>query len=257
MNHTQARSGTTSHRSQEEYEYRMTTLDLTTLTLAVGSHNADSSEMCLLEAAAYQAGEAWSDHPRCVSPVLAAYGRGLNDVLPDDTRQRLVSFIPRLLNTAGDGLDEQRSYLALDWLTRTHLPAWLRLVPALTAQADLLAASSEVVDLDTASAVGVLVREAAAQAGAAEGAAWDAAWAASWPAAGEAAAWPERAAVRAAAGDAAGAAAGAASWASWDAARAATEAAAEAAVRDALAPTVTALQDSAIDLFDRMLSVKK
>ena len=177
----------------------MSTLDLSTLVLAVGQHTA-GDEMCLLEAAAFQAGEPWSDHPACVSPVLGTYGRDLNDVLPDATRQRLVPFIPRLLNTAGDGLDERRSYLALDWLVRTYLPAWLRLVPALAAQADLLADAHEVVDLESASAIGVLVRDAASQ----SAAAWDAA------------------------GDAAGV---------------------------ALAPTVIALQDSAIDLFDRMLTV--
>ena len=240
----------------------LATLDLTTLTLAVGSHNAGSSEMCLLEAASFQAGEPWSDRPVCVSPVLAMYGRHLNDVLPDPTRQRLVSFIPRLLNTAGDGLDERRSYMALDWLTRTYLPAWLRLVPALTAQAELLSAAPEVVDLDTAKAVGVLVRKASSKAdstrAAARATAWptvrDAAGAAAWAAARDsagdaagAAAWdaagPERAAVRAAAGVAAKAAA--------------RHSARAAAAGDALAPTVTALQDSAINLFDRMLSVTK
>ena len=229
----------------------MSTLNLTTLTLAVGSHNPDSSEMCLLEAASYQAGEPWSDRPQCVSPVLAAYGRNLNDVLPENTRQRLVPFIPRLLNTAGDGLDEQRSYLALDWMVRTSLPAWMRLVPALTAQADLLAASPEVVDRTTAAMISMLVREAVSQAIAAwteaedtsggaaiEGFAWDAAWVTAG-------------AVERVAGVTAGVTA--AQDVAWDAAWTAARTAAETVP----ALTVAFLQDSAIDLFDRMLSVTK
>ena len=172
-------------------------LDLDTITLGKGVHSKGSTEPCLLELSAWLAGEPWTDRPACVSPVLGAFGRSFNDALPTDRRQRLRPYAPRLLNTAGDAqADERRSYLALDWLVRTYLPTWLRLVPALTTQADLLSAAHEVTDLDSAAAIGDLVREAASQSSAA--------------------------------GDAA---------------------------RAALAPTVDALQDSAFDLLDRMLSV--
>ena len=204
----------------------MTTIDLSTITLTSGGHRSIDSGACLLEAASYLAGEPWSDHPTCVSPVLGAYGRSLNDVLPDDLRQTLKPYIPRLLNTAGDGQDERRSYMALDWLVRVYTPTWMRLVPALCDQAALLESAHEVVDLNTAAEIGVIVREAASQ----SAAAWDAAWDAA----------------RAAAGDAAGAAARAAAW---DAARAAARDAAGAA----LAPTVLTLQQSAIALMDRLI----
>ena len=189
------------------------------------------------------------------------YGQFLNDALPDETRQSLVSFIPRLLNTAGDGLDEQRSYLALDWMFRTNLPAWLRLVPALTAQGDLLAAAPEVVDRSTAATISVLVRQAASQANAAQAAVWVASPDAFWGATG-ASAWSAGAAVWNAAWVVARDAVQDASWVvARDAARVAAEVAAAAgapaAAQTVLAPTVTALQDSAIDLFDRMLSVTK
>ena len=198
------------------------TLDLATLTLAIGGHQSLDDGACLLEAASYLAGEPWSDHPTCVSPVLGAYGRGLNDVLPDDLRQQLKPYLPRLLNTAGDGQDERRCYLALDWLVRVYTPTWMRLVPALCDQAALLESAHEVVDLNTAAKMGIIVREAATQSAAARDAAWDAAGAA--------------------ARDAAGAAA-------WDAARAA----ARDATRAALSPTILTLQRSAIVLFDRLL----
>jgi hypothetical protein len=207
----------------------------------------------LLEWAAYVAGEPWSDTPACVSPVLGVFGRNINDVLGDDKRQELKRFVPSsaaelanatpeqragwILGTAGDGLDEQRSYMALDWLIRTWTPTWLDLA-GLTAEAQTLRDLRRIVDLVAAQQAGPVVRAAGEKATERRAAAWaaagDAAWAAAgdaaWDAAG-AAAW---AAAGAAAGDAAGAAAGDAAW-------------------DVLNPTVAALQDSAIALFATMI----
>jgi hypothetical protein len=197
----------------------MSVLDINTLRLRAGGHRPDSGEACLLEAVSFVAGEPWSDRPQCVSPVLAAYGRELNDILPDAMRQQLVPLVPQLIGTTDDGLDEARSYLALDWLIRTYLPTWMRLVPALTAHAGLIAAHGPVRTLDDAAAIGTLVREAASLSAAAGAAAWAAA----------------RAAARAAAG-------------------AAARDAARAAARAALAPTVTALQQSAIDLYPTLIA---
>lgn len=186
-------------------------LDPTTLHLDQGGHNGPTAGHCLMEAVSMFAREPFTDEPRCVSPVLRIFGMRLNDVLDDDKRQTLRPYIPRLVGTAGDGLDEARSYMALDWLIRVYTPTWLRLVPALTGQADLLAQQGPIRSLEDAAAVGDAVREAASQASAAGAAAW--------------------AAAGAAAGDAAGAAA-----------------------RDALSPTVAALQDSAIDLYGVMIT---
>ena len=104
-----------------------TTMTSTAITLDKGAHDGPDDGMCLLEAVSFVRGETFTDHPKCVSPVLAEFGRNLNDVLPDDTRQQLVPFIPLLPGTAGDGLDETRGYLALDWLIRVYTPTWLEL----------------------------------------------------------------------------------------------------------------------------------
>ena len=100
---------------------------LGSITLGKGSHSSWEDGACLLEAASYIAGEPFSDHPTCVSPVLTAYGISLNDAWSDEQRQKLTPFIPRMIGTADDGQDEARSYLALDWLIRTYTPAWLDL----------------------------------------------------------------------------------------------------------------------------------
>jgi hypothetical protein len=228
-----------------------------TITLARGAHKDRSNGLCLLEAVAWFAGESHSDHPACVSPVLAAYGRHLNDVLPDESRRLLIPFIPAMSRTADDGLDEARGYLALDWLIRVYTPAWLDLA-GLSAEAGQLRGLHRINDLITAWNAGSVVRMAADKANAAGDAAGDAAWAAAADAAGIAA-WDAAGAAAGdaawhAAGDAAGDAAWAAAWAA--AAAAAGGAAGDAAgdaVRNKLALTVTQLQDSAILLLSTMI----
>ena len=237
-------------------------LDLTTLHLGTGSHRDPGDQppapgdLCLLEACAWMAGEPWSDSPTCVSPVLADYGRDINDLLPDDRRQRLVPLIPQMLGTAGDGLDETRSYEALDWLVRTYTPAWLDLA-GLGAQAQALRDLRRIADLVAARAAGPVVRLARDKAAAAWADAWADARADAWADAGAGAAWADAwAAARAAraAARAARAAARADAGAAWaDAGDAAGAAWAAWAARAALAPTVGQLQDSAIDLFGRMV----
>ena len=147
----------------------MTSIDPTTITLDKGSHENPDDGMCLLEAVAYVQGEPFSDHPKCVSPVLGEFGRHLNDVLPDDLRQQLIPFIALLPGTAGDGLDEARGYLALDWLIRTFTPAWLELA-GLGEEARGLRKLGRIVDMVSAERAAPVVRagrDKAAAAGAA------------------------------------------------------------------------------------------
>jgi hypothetical protein len=120
---------------------------LKNIHLTKGYHRAKTpGEWCLMEAAAYIAGESWTDHPKCVSPVLTSYGVALNDSWDDDQRQKLIPFIPRLLGTVGDGQDKARSYLAIDWLLRTYTSTWVHLA-GLTAEASALREHTRIVDV--------------------------------------------------------------------------------------------------------------
>ena len=67
------------------------TIDIAEIELKKGSHPAPNGtkEGCLLEWASYLAGEPWSDHPKCVSPIIASFGRRWNDDLDDESRQVL------------------------------------------------------------------------------------------------------------------------------------------------------------------------
>jgi hypothetical protein len=235
------------------------TLDLDTLVLDGGSHSPGSDRMCVMEAVALLAGEGWTDHPACASPVIGAFLRSWNDSLPDDERQHLKQYIPRLVGSKGtDEQETDRAWLATDWLIRVQAPAWLRLA-GMADQADLLAAMQPVNPETCPSIMPALkaVRsDAAAARDAAGAAAWDAAWAAARDAAGVAARAAAGVAARDAARDAAWAAArDAARDAAGAAAGAAARDAAWAAARDALAPTKEALQVEAHKLVDRMLAV--
>ncbi|MGH3883429.1 MAG: hypothetical protein ACRDRC_08510, partial [Pseudonocardiaceae bacterium] len=123
---------------------------LTGIILERGAHHSPTEGLCLMEAVAYVRGIPHTDRPGCVSPVLGDFGRTINDTVPDDLRQQLVPLIRVLPGTAGDGLDEQRGYLALDWLIRTWLPAWLDLVPSCRDDAMRLRALGAIVDLVSA-----------------------------------------------------------------------------------------------------------
>ena len=209
------------------------------LRLAQGAHNSIEDGACIMEAAAWIAGEPWSDHPECVSPVIAEFCRSWNDALPDADRHRLLApYVAKVLGTKTTKKDEEtRAWLATDWLVRVCTPAWLRLakldeharaLESLARICDATTARSAQPSLEAARSASAAARDAASAA--ASAAAWDAAWAAA-----RAAAWD-------AARDAA-----------WAAARAAARAAAWAA----LAPTVAALQTSALALLDQMIAVGK
>jgi hypothetical protein len=215
---------------------------MTDYFLSKGSHPTADTGRCALEWVSYLAGEPHSDSPECVSHLLTSFCREFNDVLDDDRRQRLRPYLARTIGTRDDGLDEQRSWLAMDWLIRTYAPAWLSLA-GLDAAAGRLRGLPPVLAAENVErAIGDLAsaRIEAAIAWAIDGdvaidAVGDAAWRAAWHAAREAI---DGDAARDAAGDAAG---DAVFWA------------AATADRDALRPTVIALQDSAFDLLDRML----
>lgn len=117
-----------------------TTLDLETVVLSTGAHNAESGEHRLLEVVSMFAGEPFGDSPICVDPVLAAFGRAWNDGMrTHEERAQLKQYIPLLVGTAGSKeLSEKRSWMAFDWLVRVRCATWLALTPALKVHADIL-----------------------------------------------------------------------------------------------------------------------
>ena len=121
----------------------------TVTKLYKGGHAPDG-EMCIMEAVAYLAGEPWSDHPACVDPVLASFGRTLNDSVTEEQRQELLRFIPLLIGTAASPQTSQRrAFFLADAAVRKFAPAALRNA-GLHQEADKLEALPPIVDKATA-----------------------------------------------------------------------------------------------------------
>jgi hypothetical protein len=240
-------------------------------TLAYGTHADPADGRCAMEWVSHLAGEAHSDQPQCVSPVLRALCIALNDGLDDGPRQRLRPYLARTIGTADDGLDEARSWLAMDWLIRVYAPAWIAgaglsdaplraLAPILDEPS--LHAALPVLDRARREAHGARCQARSAPWAAARTAAREIAWgcaaAAAWAAArvrvGDIAGDRARAAARTAAADAATVIAR-------EALRTGQMPGGRAAARDAarvaLEPIVALLQESVLKLLDRLLPTEQ
>lgn len=127
------------------------------LDLKKGGHDPDSA-FCVMEAAAFVAGETWSDHPECVDPVFSDLLIAVSDSLASDAeRNRLLRpLIPRIVGTRdGDELSTRRAWMVIDWSLRSVVPLIFRSLKMDT-EADKWAAQEEFTesfDLDLALAL--------------------------------------------------------------------------------------------------------
>jgi hypothetical protein len=119
----------------------------TDYTLSCGTHATPKEGRCAMEWVSHLAGEPHSAEPACVSPVLRAFCASLDDGLEDIPRQQLRRYLPRTIGTSRDGLDDQRGWMAMDWLIRVHTPTRLS-VAGLTGAGERLRSFSAVSDVD-------------------------------------------------------------------------------------------------------------
>ena len=224
---------------------------LTEITLTKGRHQTPFDGMNLIEACAYIAGESFTDHPKCVSRLLAETGRQLNDLLPADERQNLKPLIPYLIRTIGDGFDLERPGLAWSWVVGVYVPTWLRL-----AGLENHAATLEIANPDDALPPLIAAREAIENA--TWDVSWDVAWEAAWSAARSAARNAARSAARNTAWGAAHSASRNAAWhtawsVAWDVAEGAVWYAAAHSTASALQLTSDALRASFTQVYFAMV----
>jgi hypothetical protein len=88
-----------SHRTQPTGGESQVTYQ--TVELRRGRHSSPDQGACVVELASMLAGEPFSDHPRSVCPVIAAYMRALNDGLGDLDRQDLYGYAAAIVGTRG------------------------------------------------------------------------------------------------------------------------------------------------------------
>lgn len=236
-------------------------MELSDVRLGKGKHPHTSAptgdrDLCIMEAVAFMAGEKWGDRPNCASPEISGFLRLWQDEMSDEDRDRLLPasvWVPRLVRSRGDdAIELRRLGLMQDWLVRVYVPAWLDLVPSLAEHAAAFRALPESPyiggEFSSVEEDAWYAAMQAAAIGAVRGVQRGAEWAAVEPDEKRTSYFAGWHAVAASAGYAAKASATGAVTASVHAAGLAS------AQGTDIRPTVQNLQQSALDLLDRMLS---
>jgi hypothetical protein len=97
------------------------------IRLAPGSHASPREGACVVELASMLAGEEFSDRPRCVCPVIAAFLRTWNDLAAYADRQRLRPYAARLVGTRGSRRTTRaRRDACLEWVVGAPPAGWVR-----------------------------------------------------------------------------------------------------------------------------------
>jgi hypothetical protein len=88
-----------------------------TVRIKRGAHSRPEDGACVMELASMLAGECFSDRPRAVCPVIAAFLRAYNDALDDDRRQDLYPVASAVVGTVTSDEDviATRVHLIGEW----------------------------------------------------------------------------------------------------------------------------------------------
>lgn len=184
--------------SEIEKETNMQPIITWPYVLRRGHSKNPAGGACAMDAINWLVHGKHGDKPDCACPVIGKYVIGLNDAMPDDQRQRLLAFLPRIAGSRSAAHKQARGEILARGAVRVIAPIALD-AAGLDTQAAALRALSPDCTVSTAAAK---AKAAAAAAEAAEVAEVAAAWAAAW-AEEAAAAWAAKAAAAAAAWDAA------------------------------------------------------
>ena len=98
--------------------------------LTYGFHTSPEDGLCLVEAAAYLAGEPHGDRPLCVCPALAAFGRALNDGPWSSAEARTDALGPLVALLAGSRATRRVERARAVFLARRALTAYAPLALA-------------------------------------------------------------------------------------------------------------------------------
>jgi hypothetical protein len=101
-----------------------------TARLTRGGHASPEDGAYAMELASMLAGEAFSDHPKSVCRVIAAFLRWYNDAIDDDRRRDLYRCVADVVGTRASRATERARLAAcenvLAALSNRHRPRWLR-----------------------------------------------------------------------------------------------------------------------------------
>lgn len=86
--------------------------------LREGNSDHPRNGACVMDAVSWFAYGHLGDHPECACPVITEFAIRVNDMLPDDERQKLKPFIFRLLGSRDPASEQERAeYLAWQAIT--------------------------------------------------------------------------------------------------------------------------------------------
>jgi len=106
-----------------------------TVRLGKGKHASPGDGACVMELASMLAGEPFTDQPRSVCRVIAAYLRAYNDGADDRQRQQLYGVAARVVGTrASREVERRRAERCTELMVELHtgqprLRRWLRPSP--------------------------------------------------------------------------------------------------------------------------------
>lgn len=91
-----------------------------------GKHGSAADGLCAMEVVSFLAGGPQADQPRCACPIISGFVRHINDNMPEDHRQKLLPYLPRLIDSLSEDHEQARhEYFA--WQTvRVFAPAAFR-----------------------------------------------------------------------------------------------------------------------------------
>jgi hypothetical protein len=99
----------------------MTQASHQTVRLSQGKHRDPDHGACVMELASMLADEPFSDRPRCVDPVIAAFLRTYNDGIDDQRRQDLYPLAAEAVGTRSvSGVQAERARMCLRWAHVRH-----------------------------------------------------------------------------------------------------------------------------------------
>ena len=99
----------------------MTSVSHQTVRLSQGKHRGPDHGACVMELSSMLAGEAFSDRPRCVDPVIAGFLRTYNDGIDDTRRQDLYPLAAEVVGTRSVGsVQSERARMCLAWAQQRH-----------------------------------------------------------------------------------------------------------------------------------------
>lgn len=101
-------------------------MNLDKYTLSAGKHDSPQHGTCIMELYSIMTGAEFTDTMPCISNVLQSHIRAFNDGLPDDQRQRLKAYLPRIDGLRNDVKEERLMFLCADRAVRVFAPIALR-----------------------------------------------------------------------------------------------------------------------------------